>query len=109
MVVIARLIVFRTLKSRGGKNYASSPGKFHGDNAFRMDLYRLAPEFQFRVYTAVEYEIFAVGVERGYRWMVRHLLANYPEIIIPTLPGKQLSPLWRTVSEVTRFDHCFMH
>lgn len=44
-----------------------------------MYLYRFTPEFQFRVYTAVEDEVLAISVERGHWWMMGHLLANYPE------------------------------
>lgn len=44
--------------------------KFNSDNAFRMNLYRCAPEFQFRMYGAVEYKFITFCMERGYRWVM---------------------------------------
>ena len=64
------------------QSYVYLLGKFDSDNTLRMYLYGCAPEFQFGVYSAVEYELVAVCVERRYRWMMRHLLAHYSKMII---------------------------
>lgn len=54
--------------------------QLNSDDALWLDLHTLTPKFELRMNGAVKFEMRWVGMECRYRWVVRHLLANYSKI-----------------------------